>query len=143
MLLTPVEHMVCYYANSFVAAIFLFILDVLYAGGVWTFATDSHGYAQSAAFYTLVTARLVNALNFLDLEGSVLKAGTWTNKFVPAACVFSWLLTLGVIFFPPAAKMFGLEPISMHHLLILTLAVPPAVIIPAEAFKKFTQKYNF
>lgn len=131
------------WSGLILAAIFLFILDVLYAGGVWTFATDSHGYAQSAAFYTLVTARLVNALNFLDLEGSVFKAGTWSNKFVPAACVFSWILTLGVIFFPPAAKMFGLEPISMHHLLLLTLAVPPAVIIPAEAFKKFTKKYNF
>src|SRR5690606_24392563 len=99
------------------AAIFLFVLDVLYAGGIWTLHTDSHRYAQSAAFYTLVTARLFNALNYLDLEGSIFHAGTWSNKFVPAACLFSWVLTLGVIFFPPAANMFGLEAISMHHLL--------------------------
>lgn len=130
------------WSGTILAAIFLFVLDVLYAGGFWTLYTDSHRYAQSAAFYTLVTARLFNAVNFLDLEGSVFHKGTWTNKIVPVACVFSWLLTLGVLFFPPAADMFGLEAISMQHLLILTLAVPPLVILPTEVFKKFLKKYN-
>jgi Ca2+-transporting ATPase len=124
------------------AAIFLFVLDILYAGGIWTFATDSHVYAQSAAFYMLVTTRLLNAFNFLDLHGSVFRVGTWTNKFVPVACLFSWLLTLGVIFFPPAAQMFGLVPLTMHHLGILTLAAPVLVIVPAEIYKRLERKYS-
>jgi P-type Ca2+ transporter type 2C len=130
------------WTGTVLAAIFLFVLDVLYAGGLWTFATDSHEYAQSAAFYTLVTARLLNAFNFLDLHGSVFSAKTWKNKYVPGACLFSWLLTLGVIFFPPAANMFGLVPLSMHHLTILTLSAPLLVLIPAETYKLLEAKYS-
>ena len=129
------------WTGTVLAAIFLFVLDVLYAGGIWTFVTDDHVYAQSAAFYMLVTSRLLNAFNFLDLHGSVFKAATWQNKYVPVACLFSWVLTLGVIFFAPAADMFGLVPLSMHHLVILTLASPFLVLLPAEIYKKLQTKY--
>lgn len=121
--------------GSVLAGVFLLVLDVLYAGGVWTVHSLSPVYARSAAFYTLVTARLMNSLNFMDLHGSVLRASSWRNKYVPAAALFSWLLTLGVLYFPPLTAVFGLTSLEFSHLLGLTVALPVIVLLPAELVK--------
>lgn len=121
--------------GTVLASVFLFVLDVLYAGGVWTAHSFSPIYARSAAFYTLVTARLLNSLNFMDLHGSVFRRTTWRNKFVPLAAVFSWLLTLGVLYIPPLAGAFGLTALQLDHLLGLTVVLPLLVLIPGELVK--------
>ncbi|MGE0487912.1 MAG: cation-translocating P-type ATPase [Vulcanimicrobiota bacterium] len=120
------------------AAFFLLVLDLLYVDGLFTAPTHLHDhvYARTAAFYTLVTARLVNALNFLHLDFGVTSAVSWNNKAVPAACLFSWLLTVGLLFFAPAAKAFNLATIDPATLAVLTMVAVPLVLIPAEIFKR-------
>ncbi len=122
------------------AVLFMAVLDLLYQDGFFTFneAARNHVYARTAAFYTLVTARLVNALNFLHLDFGVTNPVSWLNRSVPKACLFSWLLTLGMIFFPPTAVAFGLEPIDWTTLAVLTFLVCPLVLVPAEVFKRLT-----
>ena len=116
-------------------ALFLVVLDVLHVGGVWTLKGEGPALARSTAFYTLVTARLVNALNYLDLKGSVFSPSTWTNRYVPVAALFSWLLTVGLLFWEPAAKLFGLVTPEAGLLAILTLVAIPVVLLPAEIYK--------
>ncbi len=116
-------------------ALFLVVLDVLHVGGVWTLKGEGPALARSTAFYTLVTARLVNALNYLDLRGSVFSASTWTNHYVPVAALFSWVLTVGLLFWEPAAKLFGLVTPEVGLLAILTLIAIPVVLAPAEIYK--------
>ena len=116
-------------------ALFLIVLDVLHVGGVWTLKGEGPALARSTAFYTLVTARLVNALNYLDLKGSVFSPSTWTNRYVPVAALFSWLLTVGLLFWEPAAKLFGLVTPEAGLLAILTLVAIPVVLLPAEIYK--------
>jgi Ca2+-transporting ATPase len=115
--------------------LFLVILDVLYAGGLWTINSDTAILARSTAFYTLVTARLVNSLNFLDLQGSVFSKATWNNPYVPVAALFSWLLTVLLIFWAPAAGLFGLTAPEPSLLAVLTLCAIPVVLVPAEIYK--------
>lgn len=122
--------------GTVLAGVFLLVLDVLYAGGIWTFAAVDHVYARSAAFYTLVTARLFNAFNFLDIKGSVFSRHTWRNRYVLLATVFSWLLTLGVLFVAPFNKLFGLVALQWDHLLVLTIFIPFVVHLPAEVVKR-------
>lgn len=116
-------------------ALFLVVLDVLHVGGVWTLKGEGPALARSTAFYTLVTARLINALNYLDLKGSVFSPSTWTNRYVPVAALFSWLLTVGLLFWEPAAKLFGLVTPEAGLLAILTLVAIPVVLLPAEIYK--------
>lgn len=114
---------------------FLVILDVLYAGGVWTIEKESAAMARTTAFYALVTGRLINALNFLDLRGSVFSRATWTNRYVPVAALFSWALTVLLVFWPVSAKLFGLVAPKPGLLALLTLAAIPIVLAPAEIYK--------
>ncbi len=122
------------------AGIFLFVLDVLYAGGIWTFRSDSPEYARSTAFYALVTARLINSVNFLDIEQSLFRRTTWNNPWVPAAAFFSWLLTLGLLFFEPAASLFHLVAPDLGSVVFITLVLVPGVLLPAEAFKMWRRR---
>ncbi len=121
--------------GSALCVMFLVILDVLYAGGLWTLTSESAPEARTTAFYTLVTARLINALNYLDLRGSVFSKATWTNRYVPAAALFSWILTVGLIFWPAAAGLFGLVAPQPGLLALLTLCAVPVVLVPAEVYK--------
>jgi calcium-translocating P-type ATPase len=115
-------------------ALFLLVLDLLYEGGLLTLASLSLLEARSAAFYTLVTARLANSLNYLHLQDSVLSATSWTNRYVPLAGMFSWLATLGLLY-SPAAGLFGLAAPSWQLLALLTLVAIPAVLVPVELYK--------
>ena len=121
--------------GSALCLMFLVILDVLHAGGLWTITPETAGLARTTAFYTLVTGRLINALNYLDLKGSVFSLASWNNRYVPVAALFSWLLTVGLIFWAPAAKLFGLVAPDPGLLLVLTLGAAPVVLVPAELYK--------
>lgn len=121
-------------------AMFLVILDVLYVGGIWTLRTETHAMARTAAFYALVTGRLINALNYLDLKGSVFSAASWTNRYVPVAALFSWLLTLLLIYWPTAAGLFGLVSPRVHLLATLTVLAIPIVLLPAEIYKWYQRR---
>lgn len=114
---------------------FLFILDVLYVGGIWTLRTETHAMARTVAFYALVTGRLINSLNYLDLKGSVFSLATWTNRYVPIAALFSWVLTVALIFWPTAAGLFGLVSPPVDVLALLTVVAIPVVLLPAELYK--------
>ena len=121
-------------------ALFLVVLDVLYVGGVWTIESQTPALARTTAFYTLVTARLFNCLNYLDLKGSVFNGSTWTNRYVPVAAIFSWMLTVTLIFWPFSAKLFGLVPPDIGTLAILTLIALPTVLVPAEVYKWYSRR---
>lgn len=115
--------------------LFLVVLDVLHVGGVVTLKGEGPALARSTAFYTLVTARLINALNYLDLRGSVFSRATWTNRYVPLAAIFSWAVTVGLLFWEPAASLFGLVTPEVDLLVLLTFIAIPVVLAPAEIYK--------
>jgi Ca2+-transporting ATPase len=125
------------FTGSCLAAIFLLALDVLYAGGIWTFQEWDHVQARSLAFYTLVTARLMNAFNFQDLERSLFSPEVPANSYLRAAVMLSWVFTLALVLVPGLAGLFGLSVLPIHQLLLVTLVLPLLVFLPAEIFKKW------
>lgn len=122
--------------GSVLAAVFLVLLDLHYAGGIWTWKDWSPVYSRSLAFYALVTARLMNAFNFQDLHRSLLDSSVPTNPFLRGAVALSWLLTLGLVCMSGPASFFGLEVLEISHIFWVTLALPPLVFLPAEIFKR-------
>lgn len=118
-----------------VAAALLSVLDLLHAGGLMTLVPCDPIYARTAAFYVVVCTRLCNAFNFRHLPGSLFSADFFVDPYVPAACLLSWIATLGVIYAPPLQQVFGLQPLEGELLLILTL-LSPIVILVAELYKR-------
>lgn len=119
-----------------VAFVLLFTLDSLHRGGVFTWRAGGIDLARSAGFYAVVCARLANAFNFRHLSGSVFSAALVSEPWVPGACLFSWLLTLGVLYTPALQSIFNLVPLPWDVVLPLSLLAPLAVILPAEAYKR-------
>ena len=136
-ILTPRLWQMVVVTGCTLAGLFLLILDWLYIDGFFTWSLEAHDhqFARSAAFYTLVTARLLNALNFLHLERSLFDPVSWKNRAVPVACLFSWALTLILFYVPSFATVFGLSALPLPTLALLSLVVCPLVFLPAEFYK--------
>ncbi len=129
------------FSSGFVlAALFLTLLDLLYIGGVFTVVEFDPVYTRTLAFYALVTARLVNAFTFTDLERGIWSGATLPNSYLIGAVLFSWLLTLGLVSFPVAADFFGLAILKFHHVLYATLTIPALVLLPSNMVKFWQRK---
>lgn len=122
--------------GTVLAALFLFILDLPYAGGVFSVASWDPVYVQSAAFFGLVTARLANAFNFVELERGFRLERLKGNPYIPGAVLLSWILTLLVVKVEPLAKFFSLQVVEWSHIGILTLVMPPLMLLAGEVVKK-------
>jgi len=123
------------FCGSFVALALLLVLDLLYHGGIFTLHAYDSTYARTAAFYIVVCTRLCNAFNFRNLPESIFRRDFFADPWVPGACLLSWLLTLGVIYFPPLQSGFGLVALDFELLAILTL-VSPLILVPGEIYKR-------
>lgn len=122
--------------NGFVlAALFLFILDLFYAGGFFTFVDWGPQYTRSLAFYALITGRLLNAFNFTDLKLGLWSKGTRPNAYLIGAVGLSWLLSFFLVTIPWAANFFGLSVLSLSHILTISLVLPPLILLPSNLFK--------
>ncbi|MEW6277048.1 MAG: HAD-IC family P-type ATPase, partial [Candidatus Eremiobacterota bacterium] len=119
-----------------VAVLLLLVLDAAYQGGFLTLHEHDYEYARTAGFYTVVTTRLWNSLNFRHLPGTVFSRQFFRDFYVPGACLFSWVLTVGVIYFPPAQSLFDLEPLDVGHVVRLT-ALSMLILLPGELYKRF------
>lgn len=127
------------FTGTCLAGIFLVSLDLFYHGGIWTVKDWDHVYTQSLAFYILVTARLLNAFNFQDLEHSLFDRSVPSNTYLRSAVLLSWVLTLCLVKFSFAADFFGLRVLEWKHIAIATLVLPPLVYLPAEIFKRWSR----
>ncbi len=119
-----------------VCALLLMVLDATYQGGWFTVHDHDYHYARTAGFYTVVTARLFNALNFRQLPQSFLVTGFWRDLAVPVACLVSWGMTLAAIYFAPLRELFHLVPLDFEHLVLFT-GLGCAVLLPGWAFLRF------
>ena len=128
------------FTGACLAGIFLLILDLPYPGGLWTVKDWDHVYTRSLAFYALVTARLLNAFNFQNLERSLFDKGVPTNPYLRGAALLSWVLTLALVLIPGPASFFGLSVVSVTHLSAVTVVLPFLVFLPAEIFKKWKRQ---
>ena len=118
-----------------VCALLLGVLDATFQGGWFTVHEHDYHYARTAGFYTVVTARLFNALNFRLLPASFLGAGFLRDLTVPAACLLSWLLTLLAFYFDPIRDLFQLVELDADHLLGFTL-LGLAVLVPGWLYTR-------
>lgn len=95
-------------------------------------------YAMTSAFFTLSMCEICQAFTMRSIKHSIFTLKTPRNNVLWGAMLFSLTAAFIVIYIPPVANVFSLEPLSFIELLIsIGLAV---VVIPIIEAVKMAQR---
>ncbi len=101
---------------------------------------DSLVAAQTMAFVTLVSSELWRAYTSRSEHYPLLKLGLFSNRYMVAATLSSFLLMLAVVYLPVAQPIFYTVPLALRDWLpIVPLTIIPAVA--AELTKWFASRW--
>ena len=82
----------------------------------------------------LVTIEMLNALNALSEDGSLLQMPPWVNPWLILAIIGSLALHMVILYVPVMAKIFGTVPLSLAEwMAVLAFSFP--VILVDELLK--------
>ena len=86
----------------------------------------------------LVTVEMFNALNALSENNSLLVLPPWSNPWLLAAIMMSMAIHMFILYFPPAAHIFTVAPLSWPEWsAVLWLSFP--VIVVDEVLKHISR----
>merc|ERR1712194_68612 len=92
--------------------------------------------ASSLSLTVLVVIEMLNALNALYEDGSLLAMPPWKNPYLIVACMGSMITHFGILYIPFFAKVFHVCPLDMHDW-ALVMAFSSPVIFMDEVLKFF------
>lgn len=96
--------------------------------------------ARTMAFVTLGMTELVHSLNIRS-DSSIFEIGFFKNKYILLSFLVGGLLQIGVVMFPPIAKMFDAVSLtSIQWIYIVILSLLPLIIM--EFKKKLNEKIH-
>ena len=89
----------------------------------------------------LVLIEMLNALNAISEDNSLLESGILLNPYLLLAIASSLILHCVILYIPIFAKIFGILPMNSHEWgLVFAFSFP--VIIIDEILKVFARAYN-
>ena len=92
--------------------------------------------ASTLSLTVLVIIEMLNALNALSEDGSLLQIPPWSNPYLVLAMMGSVLVHFVVLYTPFIASVFSVTPLDWHDWkLVLYFSVP--VILVDEALKLY------
>lgn len=92
--------------------------------------------ASTLSLTVLVVIEMLNALNALSEDGSLLQMPPWTNPYLILSCFGSVLVHFVILYIPVLAKIFAVTPLDWHDWqLVMYFSVP--VILIDEVLKFF------
>ncbi|XP_071527272.1 calcium-transporting ATPase sarcoplasmic/endoplasmic reticulum type-like [Panulirus ornatus] len=100
----------------------------------------SHPAPMTMALSVLVTIEMLNALNSLSENQSLIVMPPWYNLWLLAAMALSMMLHFFILYFEILAVVFHLQPLNVAQwMAVLKISIP--VIILDETFKFLSRKY--
>ena len=87
----------------------------------------------------LVTIEMMNALNALSEECSLLVVPPHRNMYLLAAIAASFIAHFAILYIPPLAAVFSVAPIGWHEWKLIFIFSFPVIII--DEVLKFVGKY--
>lgn len=91
--------------------------------------------AMTLSLSVLVAIEMLNSLNALSEDNSLVRMPPWTNPWLLVAMSVSLALHCFVLYVPFMANVFGVVPLSLNEwLLVLLLSVP---VILIDEFLKY------
>jgi len=97
------------------------------------------GHWQTMVFNVLCLSQMGNVLAVRSEKESLFKQGLFSNKFLLAAVIFTFLLQMATIYLPPLNPVFKTEPLTFNELLF-TLVMSSIVFFAVELKKLIIMK---
>lgn len=101
--------------------------------GWWSWHSDDPHW-QTLLFCTLTFAQAGIALTNRSRTRTLWSLGLFSNRFLAAAAGSTIALQIGILYFPPAASVFGVQPLPWLDLLT-TLGLASALVVGIEITK--------
>jgi Ca2+-transporting ATPase len=106
-----------------------------------SYFTSGKVKASTLSLSVLVLIEMLNALNAISEDNSLLESGIFLNPYLLLAILSSMVLHCMILYVPIFAKIFGIYPMNLHEWgLVFAFSVP--VIIIDEFLKVFGRMLN-
>mmetsp|Transcript_63049 Transcript_63049/g.184368 ORF Transcript_63049/g.184368 Transcript_63049/m.184368 type:complete len:1040 (-) Transcript_63049:206-3325(-) len=111
-------------------------LDLSFEKDPCSYFTAGKVKASTLSLTTLVVIEMLNALNALSEDGSLIQMPPWTNPWLILACLGSMIVHFVIICIPFLSKIFAVCALDWHDwVLVMSFSFP--VIIIDEVLKFF------
>jgi len=100
------------------------------------FTAKGKGTASTLSLSVLVVIEMLNALNALSEDSSLLQMPPWANPWLLVAMAFSIGLHMVILYIPVCAKIFSIVPLTVNDWIVV-LAFSFPVILIDEVLKFF------
>jgi len=112
-----------------------------YSAAPCEYFTKGKTTASTLSLSVLVVIEMLNALNALSEDGSLLQMPPWANPYLLLAMVVSIGLHVLILYVPVFAAVFSIVPLSYNDwVLVMIFSVP--VILIDEVLKMFGRAYQ-
>uniref|UniRef100_A0A7S4S3Y9 P-type Ca(2+) transporter n=1 Tax=Alexandrium monilatum TaxID=311494 RepID=A0A7S4S3Y9_9DINO len=112
------------------------ILDLSFEKDPCSYFTAGKIKASTLSLTTLVVIEMLNALNALSEDGSLVQMPPWTNPWLILACLGSMVVHFVIVYIPFLAKIFAVCSLDWHDW-VLVMAFSFPVILIDEVLKFF------
>lgn len=111
-------------------------LDLSFEKDPCSYFTAGKVKASTLSLTTLVVIEMLNALNALSEDGSLIQMPPWTNPWLVLACLGSMIVHFVIICIPVLSKIFAVCALDWHDwVLVMSFSIP--VILIDEVLKFF------
>jgi P-type Ca2+ transporter type 2A len=108
------------------------------SGRSWSCEVFDKQNASTVALTILVLIEMLNALNSLSENQSLLVTGLFSNLFLVAAIALSLCLHMGILYVPVLASIFAVTPLTWGEwIVVVAFSVP--VLLVDEVLKLITR----
>jgi Ca2+-transporting ATPase len=125
----PKESIFNRYALTFIPLMGLWIGICSLGLFIYNLQTADLAKAMTVFFATIISMRLINALNCKSAEISLFKLGIFSNKWLILAMASSFLLMLAAIYIPFLSKAFETVPLNLTDWLMIGGAAISVIVL--------------
>jgi len=93
------------------------------------FVGSGKATASTLSLSVLVVIEMLNALNALSEDGSLLQVPPWANPWLLVACFISIGLHMVILYVPILAQIFSIVPLTYNDWLLVLLFSCPVILI--------------
>jgi Ca2+-transporting ATPase len=94
-----------------------------------TYFTDGKKKASTLSLSVLVAIEMLNALNALSEDGSLLHMPPWVNPYLIVAMLVSFGMHAVILYIPWMSEIFAVQPLDLNENLVVLAFSMPVIFI--------------
>ena len=94
-----------------------------------SYFTEGKKKASTLSLSVLVVIEMLNALNALSEDGSLLHMPPWVNPYLIIACLVSFAMHGVILYIPAMSEIFEVQPLNMNEVLLVFAFSFPVILI--------------